>query len=94
MALFGLVLCPEGATGIQHGVSTRFQPREPSNKRFRHERRNWLGSNLNIRFFGYLLDLLLKIPINLQSLLESGDRRVDGRIFKTAGKFAHLQSVQ
>src|SRR5271157_1699652 len=49
-----------------------------------------LGSNLNIQFFGYLFDLFLKLPINLQALLESRDRRIDGRIFETAGKLAHL----
>src|SRR5271166_2097670 len=48
-----------------------------------------LGSNLNIPLFGYLLDFLLKRSIKLQALLESRDRRVDGRIFETAGKF-HL----
>jgi hypothetical protein len=47
-----------------------------------------LGSNLNIQFFDCLLDLLLKRPINLQALLESRDRRIDGRIFENAGKFA------
>jgi hypothetical protein len=34
-----------------------------------------LGSNLDIQFFGYLLDVRLKLPINLQALLESRDRR-------------------
>ena len=29
-----------------------------------------LGSNLDIQFFGYLLDVRLKLPINLQALLE------------------------
>jgi len=35
----------------------------------------------HIQFFGYLLDLLPQLPINLQELLESRDRRVDGWIF-------------
>ena len=52
--------------------------------------RRALGSNLNIQFFGYPLDRLLELPINLQALLESRDRRVDGRIFEATGKFAHL----
>jgi hypothetical protein len=34
-------------------------------------RQKSIGSNLNIQCFGYLLDLLLKLPINLQALLES-----------------------
>jgi hypothetical protein len=34
-----------------------------------------LGSNLDIQFFGYLLDVRPKLPINLQALLESRDRR-------------------
>ena len=49
-----------------------------------------LGSNLNIQFFGGLFDLLLQLPINLQALPESRDRRVDGQIYETAGKLAHL----
>jgi hypothetical protein len=32
------------------------------------------------------------LAINLQALLESRDRRVDGRIFETAGKLCQQQS--
>jgi len=52
------------------------------------ERLIQIRSNLNIQFFGYLLVLFPKLPINLQTLLESRDRRVDGSIFQNAGKFA------
>src|SRR5580704_3510270 len=39
-----MVLMPRRGHGIQPGVSTRFQPREPSNKRVRPERASSPGS--------------------------------------------------
>jgi hypothetical protein len=57
--------------------------------RFKGEAR-WTGSNLNSQCLGYLLELLLELPIDLQSLLKSCDCRVDGGIFQTAGEFPHF----
>jgi hypothetical protein len=48
--------------------------------------------NIRIQLFDYLFDLVLKLPINVQALLDSRDRRVDGRIFETAGKLCQQQS--
>ena len=45
-----------------------------------------LGSNLNIQLFGDRLDLLPKLSINFPALLESRDRRFDGRIFDRRGQ--------
>jgi hypothetical protein len=48
------------------------------------------GSNLNSQCLGYPLELLLELPIDLQSLLKSCDCRMDGGIFQTADKFPHF----
>jgi hypothetical protein len=50
-------------------------------------------SNLNSQSLGYLLELLLEVPVYPQSLLKSCDCRVDGGIFQTAGEFSHFSQA-
>ena len=46
------------------------------------------GSNLDSQYFADPLELLLELLIDLRSLLDSGDCRVDSGILKTAGKLS------